>query len=129
MKREMNPNSLANLEKGKFKKGQVTNPNGRPRNELSITAKQREMLALPCPYAPGKTWLEWLADRGMALAGENASYYKELMDRLEGKVLQPVGGEDGGPIKYDIRVTDTETKQLTDRIIKGNQVVANIGLS
>lgn len=33
-KRKMNPNSLANLEKGKFKKGQITNPNGRPRNRV-----------------------------------------------------------------------------------------------
>ena len=33
-KRKMNPNSLANLEKGKFKKGQITNPKGRPRNRV-----------------------------------------------------------------------------------------------
>jgi len=129
MKRTMHPNSLANLEKGKIKKGQITNPNGRPRNKLSITAKQREMLALPCPYAPGKTWLEWLADRGMALAGENAAYYRELMDRLEGKVLQPVGGEEGKPIIYEIRVKDAETGNLTDRIIKGDTMVSHIGLS
>lgn len=84
-RRGVHPNSLANLEK---RKGQ-----GRPPNELSITVKQREMLPLPCPYAPGKTWLEWLADRGMALAGENSAYYRELMERLEGKVTQPEEGE------------------------------------
>jgi hypothetical protein len=33
-KRKMNPNSLANLEKGKFKKGQITNPKGRPKNRV-----------------------------------------------------------------------------------------------
>ena len=90
-KHKINPNSLANLKK--WKKGQSGNPKGHPGNKLSITAKQREMLALPCPYAPGKTWLEWLADRGMALAGENATYYRELMDRLEGKVVQPIEGQ------------------------------------
>jgi len=81
-KRGMHPNSQKNIV------GQRSG--GRPPNELSITVKQREMLPLPCPYAPGKTWLEWLADRGMALAGENAGYYRELMDRLEGKVTQPI---------------------------------------
>ena len=92
-KRKINPNSLANLEKGQWKKGQSGNPKGHPSNKLSITAEQRKMLPLPCPYAPGKTWLQWLADRGMALAGENATYYRELMDRLEGKVVQPIEGQ------------------------------------
>ena len=86
-RRGMHPNSRKNLKPGK----------GRPRNEFSITSKQREMLPLPCPYCPGKTWLEWLADRGMALACENATYYRELLDRLEGKVMQPIGGN-GEPI-------------------------------
>jgi len=82
--------------------GKSGNPNGKPHNEASITAKQREMLPLPCPYAPGKTWLEWLADRGMALAGENAGYYRELMDRLEGKVTQPVEGRIIGDVVFNI---------------------------
>jgi hypothetical protein len=88
------------------------------------------MLSLPCPYSKrNETWLEWLAERGMALAGKNPAYYRELMDRLEGKVLQPVGGEDGKPIKYEINVRDTETRELTDRLIKGHSVVNDIGLS
>lgn len=66
---------------------------GRPTNELSITNIQREMLSQPCPYADGKTWAQWLARRGMEMAGENQGYYRELMDRLEGKVTQPVSGD------------------------------------
>jgi len=104
--------------RGRFTAGN-TYGHGRPRNELSITNKQREMLPLPCPYAPGKSWLEWLADRGMALAGENPTYYRELMDRLEGKVTQPISGPDGGPIRYQITVEDNETKQLTEQLISG----------
>ena len=91
-------------KRGRFLPGNKGNPNakGRPPNELSITVKQRKMLPLPCPYSKkGETWLEWLADRGLALAGENASYYKEFLDRLEGKVLQPFEGT----IKSDVTFT------------------------
>lgn len=92
MTRKMHPNSLKNLKPQK--KGEpCPHAKGRPLKGKSITSKQREMLPLPCPYAPGKTWLEWLAERGMALSGDNAQYYKELMDRLEGKVTQTVEGQ------------------------------------
>jgi len=82
-------------DKGRFLPGNRGNPNakGRPPNELSITNLQREMLSQPCPYADGKTWAQWLARRGMEMAGENQGYYRELMDRLEGKVTQPVSGD------------------------------------
>lgn len=93
--RKIHPNSLKNLEAGRNKKG-------RPRKEQCITHLQREMLPLPCPYAPGKTWLEWLADRGMAQAGGNATYYKELMERLEGKVVQPVEGQIDSDVIFTI---------------------------
>lgn len=82
-------------QRGRFLPGNKgnTNAKGRPPNKLCITNIQREMLALPCPYAEGKTWAQWLARRGMELAGENPAYYRELMDRLEGKVTQPVEGQ------------------------------------
>jgi len=115
--------------KGRFVSGNSCGK-GRPCNELSLTNLAREKLDEICPYDnKGRTWKEYLVDRWLAHAIDNVTYFRELTERLEGKVLQPIGGENGEPIKYDIRVTDTETKQLTDRIIKGNQVVANIGLS
>ena len=81
-KRGMNANSQSNLKPGR----------GRPPNKLSITTQQRKLLDQPCPYAPQKTWCEYLAERGLAMSAENASYYKELMDRLKGKVVLPVEG-------------------------------------
>ena len=93
------PNSLKNLNPPK--KGEVRNPNGRPRKEQSITNIQREMLSQPCPYAEGKTWGEWLARRGLELAGKNAQYYQAVLDRLEGKVTQPFEGQ----IKADVTFT------------------------
>jgi hypothetical protein len=79
-KRGMNAASQKNLKPGR----------GRPPNKLSITTQQRKMLDKPCPYSPDMTWCEYLAERGLAMSAENASYYKELMDRLEGKVKDQV---------------------------------------
>lgn len=76
-------------KKGRFVSGHKFGQ-GRPPNELSITNIQRQMLNEPCPYASGLTWAQWLAKRGMELAGENPRYYCEIMDRLEGKVTQPI---------------------------------------
>ena len=91
------PFKKANLEgqrdaKGRFLPGHAGNPNakGRPRKELCITSILREQLGEPCPYAPGKTWAEWVARRALELAGENPTYYKELLDRVEGKVVQTI---------------------------------------
>jgi hypothetical protein len=93
-RRGMNGNSQKNLR---------PNKNGRPKNAHCITDIQRKMLPQPCPYKQGVTWAEYLAERGMAMASENATYYRELMDRLEGKVTQPIQG-DGTitlRVKYD----------------------------
>lgn len=114
-----NPNSLKNLKP--VQKGEHRNPNGRPSNELSITVKQRSMLPLPCPHAPNMTWLEWLAERGMTLAGESAQYYRELMDRLEGKVTQPISGEGGGPVSLKIIVASGHDKQNVERVLNGER--------
>lgn len=109
-KRGLHPHSLANLQPGK----------GRPKNEASITATQRKMLPLSCPYAPDKTWCEYLAERGMAMAAENATYYKELMDRLEGKVVQPIGGDgESPPIPIKIIVSSENARKQTEAILAG----------
>lgn len=92
-RRGMNPKSVSNLKPGK----------GRPKRELSLTNCAREKLLEPCPYAKDKTWLQYLVERWLGMAVENASYFRELMDRLEGKVVQPVGGEGGGPIEIIVK--------------------------
>lgn len=88
--RNMHPNSLKNLEKGQFKKGEVSNPQGRPPKELCITSITREQLGEPCPKDPSKTWAKYLSDKWLDLACENVWAFRELMERLEGKVVFPV---------------------------------------
>lgn len=103
-KRGEHPTSQKNLEKGRFKKGEVSNPRGRPRNELCITSITRDQLGEPCPKDPAKTWAKYLSDKWLELACENVHAFKELMERLEGRVVFPF------PI-------ETEPTQIITRII------------
>ena len=48
---------------GRFLPGNTGNPNGRPRNELTLTNLAREKLGEECPFSPGKTWAQYLVDR------------------------------------------------------------------
>jgi len=96
------PNSLANLHGHQWKPGQSGNPRGRPKGTRYITELAREKLGKPCPHAPEKTWAEYLVDRWLGQAVENAGYFKELMDRLEGKVTQPISGELKGDVTWVI---------------------------
>jgi len=112
------PNSLKNLNPPK--KGEPSrNPNGRPTNRLSLTNLAREKLDQPCPHDPKKTWLEYLVDRWLDQATENATYFKELLDRLEGKVVQPVEGT--LEVKEAAELTDEQLAVIAaTNIIKNN---------
>ena len=125
-KRTIHPNSLANLEKGKFKKGQVTNPAGRPTKDCTITSMIKEMLDLPCDAAiPGadgiKTWRQLVARAIVYGAAKgNPQMVKELLDRTDGKVTQPIGGDKESPV-YLISVTSEEGKSNVERVMDGER--------
>jgi len=97
------PNSIKNLKP--IQPGEARNPNGRPTNRLCLTAIARKKLGQPCPHDEGKTWAEYLVDQWLEKAVKNAVYFCELLDRLEGKVTQPIAGEGGGPIgiEFDVK--------------------------
>lgn len=84
--------------------GKSGNPNGSEPSKISITAEMRKLLPLPCKYDPKFTWAQYLAERGLSLAATKPEAMKNVQDRLEGKVVEPleVSGKDGLPIVFSV---------------------------
>jgi len=119
------PNVSTQFKKGKEWKG---NAKGRPKKEKVISDIIREYLSEVPPIKirgevnKDKTWAQLVA-LGMlykAVKGD-AAMARELMDRLEGKVVLPIGGEDGEPIVTQIVVTNKITEALTKAILNGER--------
>ena len=92
-------------------KGRSGNPNGRPKKVISLTSEMKAQLTEVCPYdSQGRTWLKYLVDRWLAQSAKQAIYFKELIERLEGKTVQPVGGEDGGPVIVKVIYDDSDKR-------------------
>jgi len=121
------PNSLANLEKGRIRRGEVRNPNGRPRKDVSLTSLLKiEIEKIPEVIDKNgkqntRSWRELLVEAWLRGALKNPILLRELLDRLEGKVSQPVTGEGGGPIKSEvtINVNSEKAKTLTEQVLAG----------
>lgn len=93
-RRGLNPLSLANLQKGrKFKKGESGNPKGRTPKAACITSLIRDMLDQPVKEGEKLTWRESIARAILSGASTgNPALVKELLERLEGRVTQPIEG-------------------------------------
>ena len=97
-KRGMHPNSLANLKP--FQKGGNANPKGRPSKDVSLTSLLKiEIEKVPPGEKQNRTWRQLLVLAWLTGAMKNPALLKELLERLEGKVTQPIGGEGGGPVR------------------------------
>ena len=91
-KRGMSPNSRKNLEKGR-------EGNNHANKDYSITRIVKEWIDEPAEerfletYDKGKelTWRQAIALR--MLRDGVTGKYNELLDRVEGKVTQPIGGD------------------------------------
>jgi len=95
------PNSIAALKPRK--KGQPSpNPKGRPRRGLTISDAMREILQSKDP-ADGKRIADKVAQTiiGAALKG-NYQMMQILLDRVEGKVLQPIENKLTGDVQFVI---------------------------
>lgn len=103
--RGCHPNSLKNLENGRQK---WHNPNGRPPKDVSLTSLLKKYLEEVPAIKVGdqvntKTWRELIVQAWLVGAYKgNSTLFIELINRLEGKVLQPIGGEGGGAIPVSI---------------------------
>lgn len=112
-RRGMNPNSRKNLEK-RNNKGN-NNAKG-----LTITSAIRGMLDKPCDErwlyvedkGKGITWRQAIAKSLLshAVQGKQGAV-SELLDRLEGKVTQPLGGEGGGPVTIRVVYDDRDGRK------------------
>jgi len=82
---------------GKWKPGQTGNPNGRPKTKifrdafLKLLEKQDPELFAAAMMAK-------------AMNGDVAAF-KEMVDRVDGKLATPLTGADDGPIKVEAIVT------------------------
>ena len=125
--RGKNPNSLKNLKP--FVKGTSGHP-GRTPKDYSLTSLLKEQIdTIPLGEKNGRTWRQLLVLAWLTGAMKQPVLMKEILDRLEGKVTQPIAGENGEPIKYEITVKDGESQKLTEQLFKGGSVVSNISLS
>lgn len=110
--RGMAPNSRKNLALGR-------KANHRTAKDYSITRIIKEVLDQPAEErfldvqdkAKGLTWRQAIAKRMLieAVRG-NARVTVELLDRLEGKVTQPIGGEGGGPVLLKVVYDDSDRR-------------------
>jgi hypothetical protein len=113
--RGKHPNSLKNLRP--FKKGEHGNPHGRPKKEQSITEAVRELLRegilgdLDIKHSKYDPIVHALARRWLKRALNRYPDLSMLLDRLEGKVTQPIGGDPGKPIAWNIKVENPDIKE------------------
>jgi hypothetical protein len=76
-----------------WKKGVSGNPGGRPKGSISLSIIVQEKLK-EHPVIDGqkskRSWAELIVEGWLRNALKNPLYFKELMERVDGKVVNPV---------------------------------------
>ena len=91
--------------------GESGNKNGRPRKDCSITSAVKAELDSVPPVFEGKknklTWRQLIRDSWLqrAAKGDQGALFT-LLERIEGKVTQPIAGEGGKPILIKVVYDD-----------------------
>ncbi len=90
------------LVKYQFPKGKSGNPNGRPKGTITFGAELRKALQEQ-PNGDGKTRMRRILDAAIDRAEKgDLGYFKELVDRIDGKQLAAaLGAADVGSISVD----------------------------
>jgi hypothetical protein len=99
---------VENLRPYQWKKGGPSpNPGGRPR-KAPISEAYAQHVGKPLPddirsklrLPKGATWADAIALGQLRSAVKGSTpAAREIADRIEGRVTQPIGGEDGGPVE------------------------------
>jgi len=114
-----NPNSRKNLKN--FKPGQSGNPRGNVPREFTITHWARQKLMERHPSHRSKTWAQVIAAKWVERSLDSPHYLEELLARMEGKVTQPIGGEDGRPIEVLIDYKDKIISAISRHAARGGE--------
>jgi len=112
-----------------FAPGNNANPNGRPKKTACLTSllvdelKKKPKLKDGQGKANDKTWAQLLAEALPAAAYKallkgDIKPYALILERVEGKVAQPLSGANGEPLSLNIVVNSKETKDTLDSIAK-----------
>ena len=93
----------------RWKAGQSGNPKGRPRKDVSLTSLLKKYLDdIPNVKIGDKvntelTWRQLIVQAWLIGSYKgNATLFKELLERVEGKVVQPLSGAEGEPLMAPI---------------------------
>jgi hypothetical protein len=110
-----------------FAPGNNANPNGRPKKTACLTSllvdelKKKPKLKDGQGKANDKTWAQLLAEALPAAAYKallkgDIKPYALILERVEGKVAQPIAGANGEPIALNIVVNSQAAKGTLDSI-------------
>ncbi len=115
-KRGLNPNSRKNLALGR-------KPNIRTSKQYSITRMIKDMLDEQADVidANGLTWRQMIARIILRESAKgNTQMIRELLERTDGKVTQPISGDEENPTPINVNVTNNGAKRITESIIEGD---------
>lgn len=105
-----------------FKKGQTGNPNGRPKgrkNFATIYREALEYLAKMNNTTADALELEMHANAVKKARAGDFNFYRDTMDRVYGRAIQPIGGPDGKElptpiIKLDVLPRNNSTEENSE---------------
>lgn len=131
MEREKKHKLTPEMEKMKWKKGQSPNPAGRPKGTGLKDLLLAEIKKINHDDKLKRTWGELVvsATIRLAIAGNSAAL-KEVWERIEGRVAQPITGNNGGPIEFNDLTKDAKSalsQKLIAIINRGRDQTSNTG--
>jgi hypothetical protein len=117
------------MEANKWKKGEPSpNPSGRPRKAPISDAYARHVgdplpddLRSKLRLPKGATWADAMALGQMRSAVRgNTPAAKEIADRIEGRVTQPISGENGEPVevKWTVEVIGARKEAEGEKTVR-----------